>query len=213
MSKSKTDSTLPAETSSNLPANLPPTIEDLTGLSQSDIAMLDYTSVASIVNDGEVLKVRNATWRLEDHFDAIPLTAEHYQYHKCSNPAHAISGTYAIGEFTRKGEAIADIHKMWEDDGCSHTVSEYVGVRVLMMAPEEAFNAFAVVTISPTSVKRFEAFMALEIKRQRRLKEYQAVVRFGLASSAVRGAGGKMFKPWDFSFVEEVDMNQFAEAA
>jgi len=189
---------------------LPSSIMDLVHLEEADVAALDFRSLPTIVNDGEVLKVREAPWKLDgaDGFEAIPLVAEEYSYYKCSNETHAIPGFYAVGDTTRNGEAVTDLLKMWADDGCTATENKYIGVRVVITEPGEAFNALAIVTISPTAVDRFKAFISLEVKRQRQLQPFQVVMRFGQAKKAVKGRGGKMFLPWRFEFVREATADE-----
>ncbi len=181
----------------------------VTGLAQEDIAALDYSTVPVIVNDGEVFKVRGAAWNLSaGHFECIPLVGEEYQYYKCSNETHALPGVYVVNGKTRNGEDIKIVTDIWEEDGCTYQVSEYVGIRVLMTSPDEAKNALAIVTVSPTSVKRFKAFEALEIQRQRRLKPWQSVIKVKLADKPARGRGNKMFYPTEFEFVRELTQEE-----
>lgn len=193
---------------------VPSTVEDIIGMPVEQVAGLDYTVLPVIVNDGEILKVRSADWPMKSSFDAVILSMEPYEYHKCSAVEHVVPGFYTYdGKTTHKNEEVADVHKMWEDDGCSFMVSKYVGCHVLMISPEEAFNGLAIVTISPTSVKRVGAYVSLELQRQRRLQPWQAVTRFGLAPTAVRGRGGKMFHPWEVKFVEAFDLEAFNKKA
>jgi len=187
--------------------NLPATPDSFVGMALEDLRELDHTALPTVINDGEMFKVRGANWGLPavKDFNAVILDCHKYEYHRCSNQDHAIPGFYTMdGETDSKGEPIEEIHNMWADDGCTYSVSHYVGAHVLMLTPEDAFNGLAIVTISPTSVKRFQAFLQLELGRQRKLQPFQAVTKFKLGNP-VKGRGGKMFSPWEFEFVEPFD--------
>lgn len=185
---------------------VPKSVEEAVGLPEEDLLALDYTALPTIVNTGEMFQVKNGSFRLDDSFDAVILAASEYWYHKCSNPEHVIPGFYTYDKTTTSsGDQVEDIHKMWKEDGCTWVEQPYVGLRILMLAPEEAFNSLCLANISPTSVKRIKAYLTLTVARQHRLKPFQAVTRFSLAKNAVRGKGGKMFRPWEFSYVKEFD--------
>jgi len=176
-------------------------LEQIAGMSKEDLDMLDYTVLPTIVNDGEMLKVRGQPWRLDGSFEAIILSATQYEYHKCSRTDHPIPGFYTYDkELTSRGDPVAEIHKTWEEDGCTWTVSNYIQAKVVMFSPEDYRNNLALVTISPTSVKRFVAYLKLDLQR-RRLEPWQVITRFYLKEQAVRGKGGKMFHPWEFAAV------------
>jgi len=189
---------------------LPISVEQIAGLPAHELAEFDYTSLPVVVNDGDMFKVRGTSWPTllgAKAFEAIILTGKKYWYFKCSNSEHAIPGVYTYDkETTSRGEPIADVVKMWQEDGCSYIEQPYLQLTVLMLTPDEARNALALVTISPRSVERCRAYIKLELARQRRLQPWQAVTEFYL-EDPVTGAGGNKFRPWGFRFVREVDMN------
>ena len=190
---------------------LPATIDDAVGLPAEQLSELDHSAIPNIVNDGESFKVRNASWKImEDSFNAVVLDMAEYQFYKCSNQDHAINGfyTYDGGNTTSNGDRVEDILKVWEEDGCTYSIHDYVRFHVLMVDDGPAFNALALVSISPTSVKRAKAYLALELGRQRQLQPFQAVTTFNLGDCVV-GAGGKKFRPWELSFKEEFDIEEF----
>lgn len=190
---------------------LPATVDEAVGLPAEQLKELDHSALPNIVNDGESFKVRNGNWKITgDSFNAVILDMTEYQFYKCSNENHAINGfyTYDGGQTASNGDRVEDILKLWEQDGCSYSVHDYVRFHVLLVDEGETFNALAMVSISPTSVKRAKAYLALELGRQRRLQPFQAVTRFGMGDFVV-GKGGKKFRPWELSFVEEFDIEEF----
>ena len=181
---------------------------DVVGLPAEVLDMMDYSVIPTIVNDGEMFKVRNSSWKpslISDGFDAIILDQESYEYHKCSDSNHAVPGYYTRdGETDQKGEPISATQQMWADDGLTFTKHEYLQFKVFIVSPEPLFRQMALVTISPTSVKRARAYIAIDLKLSQGLEPWQAITHFGLAES-VRSRSGKSYHPWALHFVRPVE--------
>jgi len=178
------------------------------GVPADVLAELDYTTVPVVKLDGEDFKVKNANWRITDPdegFKCVFLTARTNLLYKCSDEKHAIPFVYsADGELTTSGEEVSDIIAMWKEDGCSYQVKEYAEPVVKMVGEGEPYDGqFAQLSISPTSVKPFKAFLNLTLKAVDHLEPWQAVVR--VHRSAQKVGRQYPFHKWEFEKVGVVD--------
>ena len=151
---------------------------------------LDYTTVPVIRLDGEDFKVKNANWRINDPdkgFTCILLTARSNYLYKCSDEKHAIPFVYSQdSKTTSQGEEVEDIIAMWKEDGCSYTVKEYAEPIVKMVGEGEPYDKqFAQLSISPTSVKPFKAYINLALKAAEGKEPWQVVTRIHRSAQTV----------------------------
>lgn len=179
-------------------------IEALTGMTLDEIQELDFSCIPVIVNDGDIFKVKGTfDWEVnsKDGFDAIILSAKPYQYYRCSDETNPVMGFYCHdGEHTAGGQPLTDVTDKWEADGTSFAIKDYIAVHLLLTDDGPAFNALAILTLSPTSIKRFKAYVNIVLKRQHKTLPSSVVTHFSL-SEPLKSSNNQSFRTTESSFV------------